>query len=163
MAHMEISSDYTEDDRWDWDREDPRQYCHHNRFIGSWWGPDILCLDCEMGYDPSLKDMVEEIDLKIRNTSMKMEGASEVLFQILDDVKGKDESEFIKKLLVSFNNLQNKNNTIIENLRNDRAKLIAEMEPFCEDWDDTSLLYNIHQNNIKEWKESNERSKNQAE
>lgn len=37
------------DERWDWDRSDPRQYCQHGTFIGSWWGPDLLCRWCEDG------------------------------------------------------------------------------------------------------------------
>ena len=45
------SDDYEEGDRWDWDRNDPKQYCKHGTFIGSWWGPDLLCGRCEMGDD----------------------------------------------------------------------------------------------------------------
>ena len=41
--------DYTEDDRYDWDRNDRRQYCPHGNFIGSPWGPDLLCGACEDG------------------------------------------------------------------------------------------------------------------
>lgn len=41
--------DYRDEDRWDWDYDDPSQYCRHGAFIGSWWGPDILCLRCELG------------------------------------------------------------------------------------------------------------------
>jgi len=44
-----MEEDYTEADGWDWDYSDPRQYCKHGNFIGSWWGPDILCGDCEDG------------------------------------------------------------------------------------------------------------------
>ena len=33
----------------DWDQSDDSQYCVHGTFIGSWWGPDILCGACEMG------------------------------------------------------------------------------------------------------------------
>lgn len=36
-------------DQWDWDRNDDSQYCEHGTFIGSWWGPDIMCFECEMG------------------------------------------------------------------------------------------------------------------
>ena len=43
------TDDYTDDDRYDWDRNDDRQYCQHGTFIGSWWGPDILCMWCENG------------------------------------------------------------------------------------------------------------------
>lgn len=34
---------------YDADHEDPRQYCPHGTWIGSWWGPDYLCHACEMG------------------------------------------------------------------------------------------------------------------
>lgn len=44
-------SDYTGADRWDWDYDDPRQRCPHGTFIGSWWGPDLLCPQCESGED----------------------------------------------------------------------------------------------------------------
>jgi hypothetical protein len=44
-----IDDDYEYGDEWDWDRNDRSQYCIHGTFIGSWWGPDILCGRCEMG------------------------------------------------------------------------------------------------------------------
>ena len=44
-----LDDDYTESDRWDWDQSDDSQYCQHGTFIGSWWGPDILCGWCEDG------------------------------------------------------------------------------------------------------------------
>lgn len=34
---------------YDGDTNDPKQHCRHGTFIGSWWGPDILCGACEMG------------------------------------------------------------------------------------------------------------------
>jgi hypothetical protein len=34
---------------YDADHDDPRQYCPHGAFIGSWWGPDYLCGACEQG------------------------------------------------------------------------------------------------------------------
>jgi len=46
-----MEEDYTEDDRYDWDRNDSSQYCKHGTFIGSWWGPDLLCVYCELGDD----------------------------------------------------------------------------------------------------------------
>jgi len=44
-----------ENDRlgYDADVSDPRQYCRHGTFIGSWWGPDYLCSMCESGEEPS--------------------------------------------------------------------------------------------------------------
>lgn len=38
-------------DQWDWDTTDDSQYCAHGTFIGSWWGPDVLCGACEGGSD----------------------------------------------------------------------------------------------------------------
>ena len=44
----EPSDDYEPGDEFDWDRNDDNQYCKHGTFIGSWWGPDLMCLACEM-------------------------------------------------------------------------------------------------------------------
>ena len=44
-----IDDDYEIGDEFDWDRNDRSQYCKHGKFIGSWWGPDILCGACEFG------------------------------------------------------------------------------------------------------------------
>jgi len=43
--------DYEYGDEWDWDKGDSRQYCKHGTFIGSWWGPDLMCWKCEIGDD----------------------------------------------------------------------------------------------------------------
>lgn len=42
-------NDLDEELGYDADHDDPRQYCEHGTFIGSWWGPDYLCGWCEMG------------------------------------------------------------------------------------------------------------------
>jgi hypothetical protein len=47
-----MGDDYEIGDEYDWDRNDRSQYCEHGTFIGSWWGPDILCGKCEMGDGP---------------------------------------------------------------------------------------------------------------
>lgn len=44
---FEDADDYQVGDEWDWDKSDSKQYCKHGTFIGSWWGPDILCIQCE--------------------------------------------------------------------------------------------------------------------
>jgi hypothetical protein len=41
--------DYQPGDEYDWDQSDPRQRCRHGTFIGSHWGPDLLCRFCEDG------------------------------------------------------------------------------------------------------------------
>lgn len=42
-------NDLDEELGYDADHDDPRQYCEHGTFIGSWWGPDYLCHWCEAG------------------------------------------------------------------------------------------------------------------
>jgi hypothetical protein len=49
QVHQAIDDDYQIGDEYDWDRSDRSQYCKHGKFIGSWWGPDILCGYCEAG------------------------------------------------------------------------------------------------------------------
>jgi hypothetical protein len=49
QVHQAIDDDYEIGDEYDWDRSDRSQYCKHGKFIGSWWGPDILCGYCEAG------------------------------------------------------------------------------------------------------------------
>jgi hypothetical protein len=46
---MPDDDDYVPGDEYDWDRSDDGQYCRHGTFIGSWWGPDLLCIQCECG------------------------------------------------------------------------------------------------------------------
>ena len=43
------SDDYIEGDQYDWDQSDDSQHCEHGTFIGSWWGPDLMCQWCEDG------------------------------------------------------------------------------------------------------------------
>jgi hypothetical protein len=47
QVNQVIEDDYEVGDEYDWDRNDRSQYCKHGKFIGSWWGPDILCVYCE--------------------------------------------------------------------------------------------------------------------
>jgi hypothetical protein len=41
--------DYRPGDEFDWDQSDDSQHCQHGTFIGSAWGPDLLCGWCESG------------------------------------------------------------------------------------------------------------------
>ncbi len=41
--------DYQPGDEFDWDQSDDSQHCKHGTFIGSWWGPDLMCWFCEEG------------------------------------------------------------------------------------------------------------------
>ena len=58
--YMAIEQDYEYGDEWDWDKNDSSQYCEHGKFIGSWWGPDILCGKCEAGDGPMNIDWDDE-------------------------------------------------------------------------------------------------------
>lgn len=53
------NDDYQIGDEFDWDKSDSSQYCVHGTFIGSWWGPDLLCNACEGG---SSIDWSDDID-----------------------------------------------------------------------------------------------------
>jgi hypothetical protein len=55
-----MEDDYEVGDEFDWDRNDSSQYCKHGRFIGSWWGPDILCGACEAGDEPMIIDDTDD-------------------------------------------------------------------------------------------------------
>jgi len=46
---MSDYDDYQPGDEYEWDQSDESQYCKHGTFIGSSWGPDILCGWCESG------------------------------------------------------------------------------------------------------------------
>lgn len=54
-----MTSDLDEQLGYDADHDDPRQYCEHGTFIGSWWGPDYLCHWCEAGV--SVEEMRESL------------------------------------------------------------------------------------------------------
>jgi hypothetical protein len=56
-----MTEDYEYGDEYDWDRNDKSQYCEHGTFIGSWWGPDLLCGKCEMGDGPMIIDEDDDI------------------------------------------------------------------------------------------------------
>lgn len=44
-----IDDDYRPGDEYDWDQSRDDQHCEHGTFIGSWWGPDLMCQWCEGG------------------------------------------------------------------------------------------------------------------
>lgn len=81
MTMTMVEDDYTEDDRWDWDRNDDSQYCKHGTFIGSWWGPDILCQWCEDGI--SVAEMREIFKANRRREIQKLLDAERGLNEAL--------------------------------------------------------------------------------
>lgn len=143
--------DYTEADRWDWDYGDPRQRCRHGNFIGSAWGPDILCGDCEsMQDDPSLNDMLREIDRNISKIQHEFNGMSNFISTYISsngsNVKDPAFSEAVLETMKRFDERRNL-------LQEDRKRLIEKYEPFCEDgdWDDTSILWKYHREMIRQF------------
>jgi hypothetical protein len=54
-----MKDDYQTGDEFDWDKSDSSQYCEHGTFIGSWWGPDLMCGRCEGGHNPNTDWEVE--------------------------------------------------------------------------------------------------------
>lgn len=50
-------------DDFDWDVSDPSQYCEHGTFIGSWWGPDLLCGRCESAGAKPFADLDWDVEL----------------------------------------------------------------------------------------------------
>jgi hypothetical protein len=76
-----IDDDYTEGDQWDWDQSDDSQYCPHGKFIGSWWGPDILCGWCEDGV--SVKEMREILAAQRRRRADQALGIAWIILEMV--------------------------------------------------------------------------------
>lgn len=146
--------DYTEADRWDWDYGDPRQRCRHGNFIGSAWGPDILCGDCEsVEDDPSLRDMVRGIRRQIEKIQSEYNG----MMMFINSYARKKENEisdpiFSESVLETMKLLSDRKS----NLEDQQVRMIEKYEPFCEngDWDDTSILWNYHREMIRQFDEA---------
>ena len=62
--------DYTDGDRFDFDHADDSQHCEHGTFVGSWWGPDILCGWCEDGISAD-SDSFRYRGFWVRNSARK--------------------------------------------------------------------------------------------
>lgn len=141
-----LDQDYTESDRWDWDHEDPRQYCRHGSFIGSWWGPDILCSHCEMGDDPTMNEMISSEWHKLDKMKIKMGATVDFAIKIIAGVD-QESKAIVSELLVEAINASNEEtdriNTVIQHLKDSYG-------PFSEDWEtDREVLYRKHRAEIK--------------
>lgn len=140
--------DYTEDDRWDWDRNDPNQFCRHGTFIGSWWGPDILCGQCESGeQDPTLRDMVDANKKRIRRLTTRKDQTLKILGRLADKFNGfanKDEvlAALSEEFLKVVGELNEQIGLIESEIEWDKETYL----PLCEDgsWDDPSILAKKH-------------------
>lgn len=152
-------SDYTESDRWDWDRDDPRQYCHHGTFIGSWWGPDVLCSSCEFGdNDPSINEMIEIEKREIENIRLKERSVMAFIGDFYNDVVatlGTIQDDPINQVL-SKNIMEflNSNKSSIECRLENIQSIISLYEEFCDPdlgHDDNGVLYKKHRHEIREF------------
>lgn len=150
MERMEISSDYEHGDEWDWDKEDPRQHCRHGKFIGSWWGPDVLCMDCEIGEDPTLNEMLQSFDYKIENLKKYVQHLKDIILYTIDiidkDVNGyrflSDFNPVIEKMMKDY--LSRKNSIIKE-----KQDVYDKYIEFCDDPEnDRDILYKMHRKEL---------------
>lgn len=151
--------DYTEDDRWDWDRGDPTQYCRHGSFIGSFWGPDILCGMCEsMNDDPSLNDMLRDVDRNISKIQHHHDGMAIFISTYIGKNDGEVKDPAFNEAVLQTMEYFDERRSL---LQEDRKKLIKKYEPFTEDgnWDDKHVLYNYHCHLIDQYRKEMEESR----
>jgi len=157
MDSMEISSDYTEDDAYDWDRYDPRQYCHHGSFIGSWWGPDILCSSCEFGDDPTLNEMLEPLWVKkkilVEREASYTKGIIESIIIIKNqEINGALKDKISYELLNKIDEMSSFVKADALRVEDDIQKIIEEYGPFCSDRaNDREVLYKKHRKEINDF------------
>ena len=146
-----MTDDYQYGDEYDWDREDPRQYCRHGSFIGSWWGPDIMCMKCELDYeDPTLNEMLSVFDDKIRKNKNSITSVYSFFNRSIKEQKMDKDS--IKALLEFLMSYEESLNEEIESSKQSRQSVIDEYSQFSDDWDtDRDILYKAHRAQIDEY------------
>lgn len=153
MEDQATSSDYEYGDEWDWDKEDPRQYCHHGKFIGSWWGPDILCMDCEIGEDPTLNEILQSTQVRIDKYEMYIEYLKNIIMHTIDIIE-KDVSgyNFLSDFNPHIEQMMNQYKKVVSALNNEKKEVYEKYIVFCEDPEtDRDILYKIHRHEIKEF------------
>lgn len=153
MEDQEISSDYEYGDEWDWDRDDPRQYCHHGKFIGSWWGPDILCFDCEIGEDPTLNEMMQSIQVRIDKYENYIEYLKDIILYSLDLIeKDVDGYRFISDFNPHLEKMMNDYKASKSYLVNQKQEVYDKYIEFCKDPEnDRDFLYRFHRKEISDY------------
>ena len=136
--------DYTEDDRWDWDRNDPRQHCKHGTFIGSWWGPDLMCGACEMGDPaPTVKETLAKAEAK---RAYPRDEATPVLLKAYKYCQSFDEQEAWAKTFTM----------IVSRLEKEAQQLeqfADEIRQWAESDDDNDWLSRKHDAELREYRE----------
>jgi hypothetical protein len=114
--------DYTEADRYDWDQADSRQYCEHGTFIGSAWGPDLMCSKCEMGW--TLEDDLAEAQAQNVRLAGSVKGAEQAMLAILGALGPYGVApEALTATLTAYNDLQDR----LRQAQNRAATAIAQV------------------------------------
>lgn len=160
MDHVEII-DYKEGDQWDWDAYDPNQYCRHGNFIGSWWGPDILCGNCEMGEDPTLQEMLDQYDERIRKLNEHIKYARDIATYSLDVINTDSNGyAFLNVLSGSLQSIISDCKKGINTLLEQRAETFHKFSRFSDDDEnDRGILYKRHSYEKALWNNNANRSR----
>lgn len=158
MVDQAISSDYEYGDEWDWDRSDPRQYCHHGRFIGSWWGPDIMCFDCEMGHDPTLNEMIESFDKQIEKFDNYIACMKDIILHTINIItKDNNGYMFLSDMNDFFDEKLKSYKASIKSLIKQKQETYEKYIQFCDDEEnDRDVLYKFHRKEIENWTRNGE-------
>lgn len=155
MEDQEISSDYEYGDEWDWDREDPNQYCRHGSFIGSWWGPDILCMNCEIDEDPTLNEMIRPFDKKVEDVEKYIQYLKDIILHTIEIIDNDlDGYRFLSDFNLVIEKMMKDYEVRKVSLINQKDKLYNKYIEHCEDPDnDRDILYKAHRKELREYKE----------
>jgi hypothetical protein len=133
---------------YDEDYGDPRQYCRHGSFIGSWWGPDYLCGQCESNEDdPSLNDMIRGIFDQIHEQTIRKSAHNEMFLEM--NKMNKVSEEHVQAYLYLLDIVEDR----IKSLMNQKDELIDMYAPFCDEdgYDDHGILYKYHRWALEEY------------
>jgi hypothetical protein len=141
----------SEYDRYDWDTSDPRQHCRHGKFIGSWWGPDVLCGQCEYGQDPSINEMIEVYYNQIDRKYIESQAVTDFMMGYIKDESNDFDSEALTEAYFDF--LKSKDDSI-KKCRESIQATIDYYEQFTNDRNDRNVLYMAHRYNIQKYEES---------
>ena len=136
-----VDDDYTEEDRWDWDRSDMAQRCKHGTFIGSSWGPDLMCGACEMG-DADIT--VNEVLKHKESYEKKINEALKAYGTLYSFAKLPATKMIMVDLIKALNN-----ETMAEQKLYDEQ--IAEIREWAESDDDDNWLSRKHDADMKEY------------
>lgn len=145
---MSIDDDYTEADRWDWDYNDFRQRCRHGQFIGSSWGPDIICGRCEMGEDPTIAEMLREIYAETK----RLDDSAQVVTNFVSKIAPFLEGESRTAVLAKFQETLEEKIALHEELSSKSEWIKKTYGPFSDDWlTDRDVLDKYHRHQIAEF------------